>query len=420
MYSSTFCAKIVRNKKTGIAYPKIDPIKMRYFVLKPYLTPTDWIQGGNILTCVAQAFGRVLSEDVVCSADIPPYTCAIRDGWAVNSKDDAHRRTSRGRSIENGSAPLQMHRLCANEAVWVNTGGALPVGADAVISSMNPWDDTAYQNEAGCGENVEFQGSEWKKGELILSKGTRIGAKESALLAEAKIEQVHCVRSPKIGIIATGTEIKGATAYSDDAFLRVSSNTVYLKALFENNGMRDIDCRIVQDDCQTIAGVMKELSAKCDVIVTVGGTGKGRADFIRCALSEAGGHEVEQPALESKMPAFVVGKFAGGCALMGLPGNPLGVIAIAQCVLLPQMRRAFCLPAAKYRYVSAKMSCDIDAGVNGRLCVSVSEHNGEIVADPIVKGTGQSKLFRCEMGVVELNGMGLTTDQTVPVQIFFN
>lgn len=393
---------------------------MRYFVLKPYVTPRDWIVGSDHWTAVSQAFGSVLSQDVVCLADIPPYTCAIRDGWAVKSRDEAGKRFALQASVHNGCAPLGMRSLAMNEAVWVNTGGAIPSGADAVISSMNPWDDSAYQNETTVGENIQFQGSDWKKGELILTKGTRIGAKESALLAEAKIEQVRCVRAPRIGIIATGTEIKAATHYGDEAFLRVSSNSVYLKALFENHGIREIDCRIARDDIETIAALLEELSQKCDVIVTVGGTGKGRADCIRRALSVAGGREVEQPTLESKMPAFVVGKFDSGCAMIGLPGNPLGVMAIAQSVLLPQIRKAFALLAAKPEYVLAKMTEDVKPGVIGRLCVSLSQERMEHFAHPVMKATGQSKLFQCTLGIVELNGVGLTSGQEVSVQIFFN
>ena len=393
---------------------------MKYFVLKPYATCADWIVSDDSLVPVAQAFGCVLSEDVVCQADIPPYTCAIRDGWAVNSADECHGRFSRARSVKNGHAPLVSEPLAKGEAVWVNTGGAIPQGADAVISSMNPWDEVAFQNEAIAGDNIDKRGSDWSQGDLILSRGVRIGAREAALLAEAKIDRVRCLRLPRLGIVATGSEIEGATRYSDKAFLRVPSNIVYLKILLENNGIRDIDCRIVEDDCQMIADVLKELSKTCDVIVTVGGTGKGRADFIRCALREAGGEEVQQPELESRCSPFVVGKLKSGCALMGLPGNPLGVITISQCVLLPELRKAFAIPEKDFRLVEAKMSVDIAADVVGQLCVGVLENGQQATAEPVIKGTGQSRLFRQTLGVVDLDAKGIKAGETVQVKVFLN
>lgn len=393
---------------------------MRYFVLRSFQLPPQWLVCHTRTLSVARAFGSVLSEDVLCRSDIPPYTCAIRDGWAVRSSDDPSSRYSRTRSVHNGRSPLAHKPLTAGEAVWVNTGGGLPEGADAVISSINPWDETAFACRAEKGENVTARGADWHAGELVLSAGTRVGASETALLAEAHVTEVECLSPPKIGILATGSEIEGASRWAEREFLRAGSNAVYLKALFENNAMRDIDSRLADDNPVTIAAQLKDMAYTCDVVLTIGGTGKGRADYVRRALELLGVTEVRQPALSSKAPPFVVAQFETGCAFMGLPGNPLGVMAVTQCVLLPRMRRVFALPERRNKIISVPIVDDIAEGETGQLCATVEHGPDGPEARPVVKGTGCTRVFRASLGTVPLTGKGLTRGETVDVRLFIN
>ena len=52
-------------------------------------------------------------------------------------------------------------------------------------------------------------------------------------------------------------------------------------------GVTDIRTIVVPDDIRQLTRTLVELDAVCDVIITVGGTGKGKRDYTRQAVSDA-------------------------------------------------------------------------------------------------------------------------------------
>ena len=79
---------------------------------------------------VAEAYGRVAAVDVRSAVDLPPFDSSAMDGFAVRAEDTP------------GVLPIVFHvaagtpasrPLGPGEAMGIGTGGALPVGADAVI-----------------------------------------------------------------------------------------------------------------------------------------------------------------------------------------------------------------------------------------------------------------------------------------------
>ena len=148
------------------------------------------------------ARGATLAVDVVAASDIPPYDLAMRDGWAVSSLDD-HRDIDEV-SLLNGTLPEPLKR---GHARWINTGGMIPIGCDAVIAAASPDDRAAARQAVASERHVLRRGADRRRGEVILRKGTRLGVRETALLSEACIEEVQVSRTPRILILATGSEI---------------------------------------------------------------------------------------------------------------------------------------------------------------------------------------------------------------------
>jgi len=80
---------------------------------------------------VAQAHGRVLAEDFVAAAAQPEFTRSTMDGFAVRAADVAGATASAPRRLTLVEAePLELE---AGQAAPINTGGAVPEGADAVV-----------------------------------------------------------------------------------------------------------------------------------------------------------------------------------------------------------------------------------------------------------------------------------------------
>jgi len=50
-------------------------------------------------------------------------------------------------------------------------------------------------------------GCDIEKGQLVLSRGMRLGPSELGLMATVGVTQVSCYRLPRVGVMSTGNEV---------------------------------------------------------------------------------------------------------------------------------------------------------------------------------------------------------------------
>lgn len=394
----------------------------RFFVLKPFDQPQCWASIPVKSVAIADAEGGVLAEDVYCREDVPGYDCAVRDGWAVKSSDEKLDRVISAKTVENGCVP---DPIASHDAVWVNTGGMIPEGADAVIAAADIHDTIVAVRPVAPGNFVMKRGTEWRKGDLVLAKGENIGVREMAMLVENGIETVRVQIRPSVGIVATGSELHEAMDSGEKTGgplglgMRRSSDAYYLKALLTSFGVSKVKVRVVRDHAEDIGDEIRRLAAISDVIVTIGGTGRGAKDLTRSAIELAGGTLVDGAALGSGSLPFIAGKI-GRKPVVGLPGHPLGAIVISQRVLMPLLWSRYHHEPYEFHEVKAVFSADTDEPLTGELCVELRKENGGWIATPVEKGTGRSKVFRDVRGIVRVNDEMLRKGRVVTVECFVN
>lgn len=382
-----------------------------YFILYPSVLPKDFLRPKKVLAPLSDALGLELTDDIFASENIPPYSVSLRDGWALSSASSSvlHEEPA----VVNGDKPSQ---LGEESCRWINTGGYLPIGADAVYSS-----ESGARPESGqCvypGENVLEAGSEWKNGDCLLRASSVIGASESALLIEAGVQQVPVCARPSVAILATGHEIM-ENGFSPES-VRHSSNAHYLQQLFCGLGLTDVSVFFAPDNADTIADRISLLKDAYQLIVTVGGTGTGRSDMLRKAIVKAGGAPADDGAALSSSLPFVCARL-GKSSLLGLPGNPLGFTALSQRLALPLVWQAFRTAPYPRRFVSVIMGFDAEAKA-GDICVQLAPHGADIVALPIQKATGRSCVFRDMRAFIpNAGGQALPAGVRVQAELFFN
>ena len=82
------------------------------------------------------ATGRVLSESLTASIDVPPYNNSAMDGYAVNTADLAEGKTSL-EIVQRITAGEVGAGLSSGQAARIFTGAPIPAGADAVVMQEN-------------------------------------------------------------------------------------------------------------------------------------------------------------------------------------------------------------------------------------------------------------------------------------------
>ena len=115
---------------------------------------------------------------------------------------------------------------------------------------------------------------------------------------------------------------------------------------------------------------------------------------------------------------FIAGELDGR-PVIGLPGNPLAAMMIAQRVVLPLIAARSGI-ALHEKVVRAAFSGNIPAGKTGELCVSLCGCGDARIARAVQMGTGSVLLLRDAAGVVKVGKDGIKAGDEVDVICFIN
>ena len=126
-----------------------------------------------------QANGRVLAQDVVSNVDVPPFSRAAMDGYAVRAEDTTGaspttpRTLQRIETIFTGQVP-QRH-VGPGECAEIATGAPMPDGADAVVmveeTDIDERGVVSVFAQASARQNIGRQGADIQKGQRVLRAG---------------------------------------------------------------------------------------------------------------------------------------------------------------------------------------------------------------------------------------------------------
>ena len=286
---------------------------------------------------------------------MPQRPTSIMDGYAVNSNDptffkDKNENDETNTYDKNGvkfevtqlltagidgqkskSKSKSNDEFSYGQAAYITTGSVLPIGTDAVIKIE---DTTLVENESNfvkfhtfpkkSGTFVRQPGSDMKKGELIICKGTVLHASEIGLLAMCGVTNVAVYSRPRVTVLSTGdelidplsihsnndenknrtenknnskndstnddvnvqTEKTGKTIEGNEKGLIYDSNRPLLMQLLKEFGFEVtvIDGKIMRDNREKLEKYILQLLLKCDVLITTGGVSMGSRDYIKPIL----------------------------------------------------------------------------------------------------------------------------------------
>jgi molybdopterin molybdotransferase len=278
---------------------------------------------GKEQVALSEACGRVLAENLVASAPLPPFDYSAMDGYALRSTDvngRARWELPVAGECRAGDPPA---RVPPNQAQRLFTGAPITEGADSVVIQENvERDGNSIRGNQGVPAlaNVRRSGEDLPAGTVALECGTRLGPFQLGLIAALDRPQVSVSRRPRVVVLSTGNELR-APGSSGRAGAIPESNSPVIVALAAMAGAQVTLAPSLPDDRARAAATFRALLAEYDVLVTIGGVSVGDHDVVRPALADAG---VEQTfwkvAIRPGKP-LVFGR-AGNTFALGLPGNP--------------------------------------------------------------------------------------------------
>lgn len=289
------------------------------------------------LVPLGAALGRVLAEDVAARVTQPPVAVSSMDGYAVRAADVA---TVPATLRQIGAAPAGGAfdgSVGAGECVRIFTGGPLPRGADAiVIQEDTTADGTAItvRESSAAGRYVRRAGLDFKIGDVGISAGRVLNARDIGFAAAMNHPWLKVVRKPRVAIIATGDEVvlPGDPLGPNQI---VSSNGPALAAFVTASGGEPLSLGIAPDSAAALQS-MADGARGADLLVTTGGASVGDHDLVRSALGARGlVLDFWQIAMRPGKP-LIFGRI-GDTPLLGLPGNPVSSLVCALVFLRPAL-----------------------------------------------------------------------------------
>jgi molybdopterin molybdotransferase len=284
---------------------------------------------------IGAAARRVVAEDVRARVDLPPFASSAMDGFAVRSADLPGALRIVGESAAGRPYERQLEPGCA---VAISTGAVVPAGADAVVPVervVKTANTVEVSESVAAGAHVRPRGGDVASGEVVMRAGATLTPARLAAVAAAGVATVECRRRPRVGILATGSELVAPGEPLRDGQI-YETNGLMLDAALSAAGAEIVTEPTAADDESVLREALERGLAR-DVLVTSGGVSVGEHDLVRAVERDLGVEEVfwRVSIKPGKPVSFGV---RGDTLVFGLPGNPVSALVGCELFVKPALR----------------------------------------------------------------------------------
>jgi molybdopterin molybdotransferase len=232
------------------------------------------------------------------------------------------------------------HRIAAGQSadvtvppgqcVAIATGAPLPGGLDTVIQhELTDRGDLPGKpvrfavDSVTVGHAVHHRGSDAKAGQTLIESGTELRAHHLGIAASVGAVSLNVRAKPRVVVLTSGDEVVPPTVSTrriKPHQIR-NSNAPLVNDLLRRLGTQSMGAEHLADESDAKGGgeAVRWNLARCDLLITVGGVSAGERDHFPAAFDACG----------------VV---PNGCVVVGLPGNPVSVLACACLFVWPIVR----------------------------------------------------------------------------------
>ncbi|MDE8672629.1 molybdopterin molybdenumtransferase MoeA [Priestia aryabhattai] len=303
---------------------------------------------------ITESYGRYLGEDIIADQNVPHFNKSLYDGFAVRAQDCVE--VSNEHSVEFevvgeiGAGSVFEEEVKPFQAVRIMTGAQVPHSCDAVVmlevtKSYEKEGKTymALSRRASKWEHIALKGEETKKGDVLVSKGTRINPGVTAFLATFGYADVAVVKQPVVGVLTTGSELLDVNEPLEPGKIRNSNSYMALAQIVRSGGIPKYLGKLEDDFDRCYEAVEKALE-EVDILLTTGGVSVGDYDYLP-AIYEKLGANVLFNKIAMRPGSVTTVAERNGQLLFGLSGNPSACYVGFELFVRPIVRSFLHSPA---------------------------------------------------------------------------
>jgi len=313
------------------------------------------------------SLNRVSAKNIFSPANYPACNNTAFDGYAVNSRETVGLTNNKKKkfkilkTIAAGDNP-KIKNVKKFSSVEIMTGALIPKHFDTVIpiekieyypNKKNP-KFILIGKKITKNNHVRFEGSDYKKGEKIVSAGEIISSSHILAFKSLGVERIVVKKKPKIVFYSTGNEISERNNIPD--WKVRNSNSHYIKSLSNNLFFEIIDGGILRDKDDKLFKklINKNFKSKNDIIITNGAVSAGKFDFVpRIIKNFKLSNHFKGVAIRPGKPIMFAKFNDKNQSFFGLPGNPISSAACFKFFVYPYLR--LILGMKKERSFKAKL-----------------------------------------------------------------
>lgn len=236
---------------------------------------------------IGEALGRFLAVDIVAVENNPTHETASMDGYAIAFSDQALGKLHVNAFVPAGSETTGV--VAQGQCVKTFTGTLMSEGTDTLIPIENvevEGESIRITSAVPKGFAVRPVGENYKAGEVLIQKGTKIGFAEIGVMAELGMVQVEVFMKPRVAILSTGNEILDfGEVKTSHAQIR-SSNHVTVEAILRQMGCESMRFKLIRDERDVIEQQLRQALQWSDIVVTTGGGSVGDFDYLQSILTD--------------------------------------------------------------------------------------------------------------------------------------
>ena len=306
----------------------------------------------NEIICAKDSLNRVSAKNVFSKTNYPTGNNAAFDGYAVNSRETIglSKKNKKNfkilKTIAAGDNP-KMNNVKKYSAVEIMTGALIPKYFNTIIpiekityfSNKKNTKLIVIDKKIEKNEHVRFTGSDYKRGEKIISAGEIINSSHILAFKSLGVEKIVVKRKPIIVFYSTGNEI--SEKKNIPSWKIRNSNSLYIKSLSNNSFFKIKDGGILRDKDDKLfkKAINNIFKSKHDIIITNGAVSAGKFDFVpRIVKNFKFTNYFKGVAIRPGKP-IMFAKFKNKNKLFfGLPGNPISSAACFRFFVYPYLR----------------------------------------------------------------------------------
>jgi len=348
---------------------------------------------------IENSLGRILAEDIYANIDLPPFDRSTVDGYAVIAEDTFGSSPINPtilkivNEIECGINPNNIKPLNSGECSVIFTGAPLPPNANAVVMVENAKRKNGLveiYKQVQPFSNVSRKGEDFKKGEIVAKKGTRIKAWHIGAITSFNIKEISVYRKIKVALISTGSELREVGSIIKPGEI-INTTKPLLKALLKEKDCEIIDLGSVPDDMDKIKEKIIIGLNSSDILIITGGSSLGKKDIVPEAIND-----IAKPGLIFHGVAIRPGKTMGFGAngdklIFMISGLPVAAMISFIAFIEPAIDKILnCFPEPK-PIIKARLSRRVanPVGFKSFMRVFVKRINNSYIAEPLrLTGSG--------------------------------